>query len=98
MSRIDELEVVFGDVTVRDGSEITEVDDIKAESLTARDDLYAIFCYEYRYEYRGESYTVYQALISPKAGSFYAFTFTCPESDLDSYLDQIGKILDKVVF
>ena len=98
MGRIEALEALFGKVTAKDGSEITKTDDIKADALTARDDLYAIFCYEYRYEYRGESYAVYQTLISPKSGSFYAITFTCPEADLDSYLDQIGKILDKVDF
>lgn len=98
MTRIKSLESIFGDISAKDGKKIENSSDIEAEKLTDRDDCYAIFCYEYRYSYRGVEYGVYQVFIAPERGSFYAMTFTCPATDLDGYRAEIGKILDKIGF
>ena len=73
-----------------------EVNEISKNTPVTIGNVSNAYAYEYSYVYSGVTYRVYQVFLA--TGSGYAFTMTAPEEVYDAHRDELGEIMEKIVF
>lgn len=103
MRRFKEIEnvtgskIVCGNATYDENGDITDLAHEAVEFGNAK----AGYAYEYKFDYNGSTYQVYQVLVIDGFAlsySGYVFTFTAKEANFPLHRDEINSIIQKVEF